>query len=179
MLVLLIRGELVRRHPTVAVYATEAASPAVPGTRELLPEFRGLLAPDLLFAGFALGVETARGAGGAPGWFFVLQEQPTEPRFGFDAAPGDEAGPFGGAPGRWRDLSWAQLVADAAAYEALTHVPVDAPALNPGLRGLTLEGATWGRDAAHMAQAALQPPVRIAVHAARLLPPAAAQGETG
>jgi hypothetical protein len=171
MLVLLVRGELVRRYPTMTVYAVRASGPTTLGTPELYPEFRGLLEPDLLFVGFGLGVAQARGGGADAGWFFVLQEQVTEPRFGFDEPAGTGASDYGGAPTRWRDLTWGHLVADAAGYSALSHIPVAAPLLNPRLRNLSLEGATWGLSAADMAQVAYQLPVRVAVHASALLPP--------
>jgi hypothetical protein len=87
--VLLMRGELLRRYPTAIVYAVEATrSPGQPeprlGTRESDPLFRGALDPDLKFFGFDLTVAQARGSATDPGWFFVIQEQPAEPRFGVD-----------------------------------------------------------------------------------------------
>jgi hypothetical protein len=84
--VLLVRSILFRRYPTAVVYAV----PAVPvgnGRRpgpieqELHPLFRGSLQPDVTFFGFDLDPDVAKGN---PGWYFVIQQQPTEPRFGFD-----------------------------------------------------------------------------------------------
>jgi hypothetical protein len=169
MLVLLVRGALLRRHPTMSVYAVRAGADSELGAEELLPEFRGTLGSDMTYVGFGLSVAEATGADGGPGWFFVFQEQATEPRFGADDPAGTGRGRFGGAPARWTDLTWGQLVADETAFSALRHIPVAAPALNPALRGLTLEGATWGLNAAHMAQTLLQRPVRIALHARTLL----------
>lgn len=98
--VLLVRGQLLRRHPTAVIYAVEGV-PAVPGqaepglgTRELYPMFRGSLEPDLVFFGFNLGVDQARGGPSTPGWFFVIQQQPTEPRFGLDVGATAPPGPF-------------------------------------------------------------------------------------
>jgi hypothetical protein len=171
MLVLLLRGELVRRYATASVYAVRAATPQALGTQELYPEFRGQLAPDILFVGFGLTPAEARGSPSDPGWFFVIQEQVLEPRFGFDALPetGDAAR-FGGVPASWSGLTWGHLVTSEAAFGAMTHAPVDGPTLNPQLR-TTLEGATWGLNAAHMAHITLQRPMRIAVHANAMLPP--------
>lgn len=164
MLVLLIRGELMRRYPTATIYAVEAAGPETLGEKELHPEFRGTLEPDLVFVGFGLSVATARGTGDDPGWFFVIQQQATEPRFGFD----EPDGTYGGvAPTLWRDLTWGHLVESKPAFEALEHVSVE----SNRLRGTLREGATWGMNSAHMAQVALQLPVRVAVHGSRLLPP--------
>jgi hypothetical protein len=89
-LVLLIRGDLLRRYPTAIVYMA-AAEPRPgqaglrPGASEVYPLFRGTLDPDLMFFGFPLTPEQARGDGTQPGWFFVIQQPPTEPRFGLDA----------------------------------------------------------------------------------------------
>jgi hypothetical protein len=170
MLVLLIRGELLRRYPTATVYAVKAADRHTLGSQELYPEFRGMLEPDLAFIGFGLDEATARGRGGDPGWFFVIQEQVVEPRFGFDEPSGEGPDRFGGAPGHWRDMTWGHVVSDEAAFARLSHVPVASPPLNALLRNLSLDGATWGMNAAHMAQITLQPPVRIAVHADAVLP---------
>jgi hypothetical protein len=170
MLVLLIRGDLVRRYPTLTLYAVRAAAPGTMGAEELYPEFRCLLDPDMLVAGFGIGLSEARGGASGPGWFFVLQEQVTEPRFGLDEAGGG----CGGVPASWDDLAWEHLVADEQSLAGLSHVPVESPALNPRLRNLALQGATWGRSAADMAQIALRQPVRVAVHARTLLPEVAA-----
>lgn len=94
-LVLLLRSVLLRRYPGTAVYAvrgvlkgTQRQPPDGVGEEEA-PLFRGSLDPDVSFFGFDLDVNEAIGN---PGWYFVLQQQPTEPRFGFD-----EQVDFGGA----------------------------------------------------------------------------------
>ena len=56
------------------------ASPG-PQAGEVQPLFRGALQPDVTFFGFDLDPALATGD---PGWYFVIQQQPTEPRFGFD-----------------------------------------------------------------------------------------------
>src|SRR5262249_41454007 len=91
-LVLLVRGALLRRYPTALVYAARAAwtpdGKRRPGTEERHPLFRGDLEPDVTFLGFGLTEAEARGGTdpkGDPGWFFVLQQPPAEPRFGLDA----------------------------------------------------------------------------------------------
>ena len=84
--VLLVRSVLFRRYPTAVVYAVPAVpvgSGRQPGPveQEIHPLFRGSLQPDVTFFGFDLDVDVATGN---PGWYFVIQQQPTEPRFGFD-----------------------------------------------------------------------------------------------
>jgi len=91
--VLLMRGELLRRYPTAIVYAARAiptplqpSAPPRPGLPEVYPIFQGTLEPDVRFVGFSLSVAQARGSGtlSDPGYFFVIQQQPTEARFGED-----------------------------------------------------------------------------------------------
>src|SRR5690606_19824853 len=84
--VLLVRSVLFRRYPSAIVYAVPAVkegSGRKPGAQaaELQPLFRGALQPDVTFFGFDLDPAVAVGD---PGWYFVIQQQPTEPRFGFD-----------------------------------------------------------------------------------------------
>lgn len=84
--VLLVRSILFRRYPSAIVYAVPAVkegSGRKPGAQadELQPLFRGALQPDVTFFGFDLDPAVAVGD---PGWYFVIQQQPTEPRFGFD-----------------------------------------------------------------------------------------------
>jgi hypothetical protein len=74
-LILLVRGELIRRYPNVVVYAAQADAQRQPGPTEKQPIFFGRLDPDVALFGFDLDATTARGN---PGWFFVLQQQPTE-----------------------------------------------------------------------------------------------------
>jgi hypothetical protein len=163
-LVLLVRGELLRRYPTALVYAVRGvASPAgrTLGTEERWPLFRGSLEPDVTFIGFDLDVDEARGD---PGWFFVIQEQPTEPRFGLDIshAAADRLPPATS----WNDLAWGHLAADDTALAALHHVSLAGPLPDTS----RIAGATrWGHNAAHQAQATLQVPVKIAIHAAQML----------
>ena len=93
-LVLLVRGELLRRYPNSVIYAVAAVSSGGPArlvtdpNDERHPLFRGTLKPDVTFLGFDLKRDDAIAG---PGWFFVIQEQPTEPRFGLDAADFEQA----------------------------------------------------------------------------------------
>jgi hypothetical protein len=92
-LVLVLRAELVHRYPNVIVYAVQAKPQSQgPGltTTEKHPVFYGLMKPDVAFYGFELTADQVRGD---PGWYFVLQEQPGEPKFG-----GSGAGPFAAPP---------------------------------------------------------------------------------
>jgi hypothetical protein len=177
MIVLGLRGDLLNRYPRAIIYAVQALwsstannAARTMGTEELYPMFRVTRAPDITMLGFAVTAQQARGADtptatpGAPatpsndaGWFFVLQEQPTEPRFGLDVATDNT---FGTKPSQWSDLSWGQLAPNAAALKQMVYVPINGP-----LKDLTLGNGTWGKNSAHMAFIVRQSPFRLAVHA--------------
>ena len=160
-IVLLVRGDLLRRYPNSIIYATPSRpdhkldrDPA----RIEMPVFGGKLEPDITFVGFDLTVEEIEPE---PGWFFVIQEQPTEPRFGLDEPDGSSA-----TPATWSELSWghADVVPGA-------HLPLAAisPPLNLNLGGAGSPKARWGQDAAHMAAITFQRPFRAAVHSSKVL----------
>jgi hypothetical protein len=169
-LVLLVRGDVLNRFPRAVVYAVEAEW-APDGTRRLgtnerYPLFRGSSRGDVTFVGFGLSEEEARGATGPPGsagWFFVIQEQPVAPRFGFDEAGGN--GPS--APGTWNDLTWADVDLSAGSYVVLGGRLANRTL--PASAGPS-PSATWGANAAHMAVISQQAPFRMAVHASAWLP---------
>ena len=162
-LVLLIRGELLRRYPNSVIYAVPAIKNSAgkfdlspKGTDEKYPLFRGSLNPDVTFLGFDLKKEDAIAD---PGWFFVIQEQPTEPRFGMDVA--DFVKPLP-ALTSWNNLSWRHLAATPDKLKALSHASVKTQLGR-------IEPAEWGRNSAHQAFITLQRPVRIGIHAKDML----------
>ena len=88
--VLLLRGQLLRRYPNMVVYAVRGTH-AEPGTEVEpagRPVFAGRLQPDLSLVGFGLTPQQLA----SDEWWFVLEQQLTAPRFGFDigAAPPGE-----------------------------------------------------------------------------------------
>jgi hypothetical protein len=165
-LVLLVRGRLLLHYPRTVVYAApdRLGRPHLDDDRVKLPLFRGGLPPDVTFCGFDLTPDEARGGPAAPGWWFVFEEQPTEPRFGLDVAV--RFGPDAGPVASWGDLSWGHLAPDEAALRGLSHLratgqPPPSPATGP----------RWGRTSSDMAAILAQQPVRVALRAADLLPP--------
>lgn len=99
--VMLLRSDLLRRYPTAVIYAAKVVlkngfrMPSINPADEVHPAFRGSLDPDVSFFGFNLPVKTvvgSAGGGSGDGYYIVIQEQPTEPRFGLD-----EDTPTGGA----------------------------------------------------------------------------------
>jgi len=179
-LVMLVRGELLRRYPNTIVYAAKAkrgATGRALGDEERHPVFRGSLKPDVTFFGFELTADEARGSPSptaADGWFFVLQEQPSEPRFGLDIAQ-----TYGGQPATWDALSWGDLAPDAAALDAITHIDLTSALPDTTLAvqasadvvwRATAAGGARGSRASDLAYITLQLPVRIAIHGSRMLP---------
>jgi hypothetical protein len=169
-MVLLIRGDLLRRYPRAMIYAVEAVWSADKtrrelGTVELYPAFRATQGGDITMLGFLLTEQQVRGtddatAGGHPGWFFVLQEQPTEPRFGIDVAT-----TYGGTPQHWRDLTWGHLATTEESFKQIVYVPIDGL-----LKDVSLDHIAWGRNSAYMASITRQRPFRVAIHARTWLP---------
>jgi hypothetical protein len=125
--VLVVRGELLKKYPNTVVYAhkarwqlkdgkidntqerrleelTEAEAENPPRSKVRTPLYEAKIDPDIYFFGFDLKAEEARGGTGEPGkeetgWFFVLKERPGEPRFGLDINKAVELQV-------WNDLSW-------------------------------------------------------------------------
>lgn len=132
--VLVIRGELLKKYPTAVIYAhrakwqlgkggkidpakerelddlspSEEADPPLAKVRT--PLYEAKLEPDVYFFGFDLTAEEAMGDSGEhegdrPGWFFVIKERPGEPRFGFDVSRDP-----GEAIETFNDLAWDDAV---------------------------------------------------------------------
>lgn len=180
-LVLLVRGDIVHRYPNLDVYAVQAvwtdAGIRELGNDELHPLFSGRLEPDVAFFGFGLTPQQAIGSAspevGEPGWFFVLEERPGEARFGLDI------GEPGAAPAlSWNDLSWGHLQPVGSDVGALGYIDLDAEL--PDTRSIVAPGdVAWhadaglgatGATASQLALITLQRPVRVALHAADMLP---------
>jgi hypothetical protein len=170
-LVLLVRGALIRRYPNVIVYAAQAETDADgrhPGPTEKHPIFFGRVEPDVALFGFDLDPAVARGN---PGWFFVLQEHPSEPRFGL-AAPN---GALGEQPSTWDKLGWNHLVKTAEELSALRYIDLAAelprePAAPDEVGAVWHAGGSPPSRAADLAHITLRRPKRLAVHGSILIP---------
>jgi hypothetical protein len=163
LLVLILRGRLLRRYPDSDIYAvlasTDAALPeldgGVPITR---PIFRDFVDPDITLVGFPLTYEQVTGTAGGTGYWFVVAEHPGQPRFGLvDADPAVVHPPLP----TWNELSWADLGTTAA---AATYLPSAASPIAPA--GTTRH---WAASAADMTAITYQPAVRVAIRAKDLL----------
>ncbi|MFI0976332.1 hypothetical protein ACH4SP_04785 [Streptomyces sp. NPDC021093] len=196
-LVLVVRGELLKRYPTAAVYAQRAEwPPGKDGLPDLtqervpvtlpdedrpppslvrLPLYEAKVEPDLTLLGFDLDADEARGAPPTDaGWFFVLKERPGDPRFGVDDA----------APTRvevWNDLSWTDVDPSGRGFLELdgqVSVPLagfDGSEDDQEKRAQRAEDENlplWhaGLSSADLAYILFQVPVLVAVHAQEMLP---------
>ncbi|WP_028048809.1 hypothetical protein [Cellulomonas sp. URHD0024] len=170
--VLIVRGEVLRRYPGTLVYAARAqwvngrrrpvAVPAGmpltdPAHPERYPAFSGTIDPDVTFLGFDLPDDVlgdSDPAAGRPGWFFVFQQPRVQLRFGLDATRAETV------PGQGpSDLSWPAVTVGPSG-----HVDLTGP-----LSDLVLPG--WGPQAtsADLAQWCEQRPFRVCIHASDLL----------
>ncbi len=156
-IVLLLRGQLLRRYPNTIIYAWRAKGGKLkdpPAAGDILePVFRGAFDPDVSFAGFDLD-DTRLTEG--DGWFFVLQEQPTEPRHGFDETSSIPIG----ALNNWADASWVHTGVEPGNY-----LQVKVSLLNERVIGQI----QFGKNSAHLAYVTLQKPMRVAIHGKHML----------
>jgi hypothetical protein len=97
--VMLMRSALLKRYPNAIVFAVSGfftpaggRAPSDDPLAVVMPSFSGTMQPDVSFFGFDITTEQATGADGHAGYYIVIQEHPTEPRFGLD-----EDTPTGGA----------------------------------------------------------------------------------
>lgn len=174
-LVFVIKAELVKSYPNLVVYAQKGKMDnqfRIPDMSEdpMLPIFLSALAPDYLFAGFALTKSEVLGnpQGNPPdgGYYFVIAERPGEMHFGLDQA--------GTANATWNDLSWTNLPNVTDHIDLQKDIPPK-PANEGGLiwgKGetpVTADPAGGSGDSAQMAAILNQKPVRIFVHASQLV----------
>ncbi len=153
-LVLLLRGDLLRRYPNTIVLAmrsTPAGRPSREPADLVHPIFAGRFDPDVSFFGFPLQ-DTDLEAG--DGYFFALMEPVTEPRFGLDetaakAVPG---------PRSWSDVGWGDTGIEPGGHLGA-----------PAMAALSLPPAPTAADS--VAEALFQRPFALYVHAKHLVTP--------
>lgn len=179
-LVLVVRGDLLKKYPTVVIYAQQAKWGTDEQGRQVrvldesnpaqfikTPIFKAEIDPDVHFLGFDLTASVVKGSPDPsvnnPGWFFVIQERPGEPRFGLDNRSDDSPE----TPTNWNELAWEHLAQSEtlSCVDFAVHVPDDTDIVAPPDSQFE-----WGRNAADMAYILYQVPVMVAFHAADMLP---------
>jgi hypothetical protein len=195
-LVLVIRGELLKKYPTAAIYAhrarwqpdnahpdprqervpVELLDEEHPSAQEIrMPVFEAKVDPDIYLLGFDLTSDETKGTpGGDPGWFFVIKERPGDPRFGADEGPGTRVEV-------WNDLSWPDVDPQGHGFIELdgstAPVPLeefddpdeDEEKNDQHLEDLSLPLWHAGLSSADIAYILFQAPVLMAVHAQEML----------
>ena len=170
-LVLVVRGELVRRYPHAIMAAVLAE--ADDGKRPVFTtitagtQFHVHLPPDYILVGFRLTAEQVRSSP----WWFILAEHPTAPRFGLELPPGRDraaaASPFKHDDAAWGDLGPLEFQRFLSA-RARTADVTDPLSLPPTI--------TWPGSAATVARTLFRNPVRAAFNGKKLIAPAGAPG---
>ena len=164
-IVLVVRGELMRRYPhaMMAAVLAEAETDQRPVFTTVTVEtlFHAHLAPDFILVGFKLTADQVR----RDPWWFVIAEHPTAPRFGLELAP---------EPGELfshDNASWADFGALAGGRF-----------LSPGARTVAVPDplstppsvTTWPGSAATVARTLFRNPVRAAFRASTMIDPGGA-----
>ncbi|MDZ4682922.1 MAG: hypothetical protein SGI94_20940 [Saprospiraceae bacterium] len=167
-LVVVVRGDLLRKYPNVEIFMVQAGwknkqagshklllDPADPTSwnnssdKVLRPLFSASIAPDYQFLGFALTPQQARGNTNDAGWFVVFKERAGEVHFGLDMTTE--------TPG---DPSW----------EALEEIAANQCIDTASAKFANLPRA--GKRADQLAGMLYQKPFMLFIHASQLLPEA-------
>lgn len=164
-LVLVIKGDLIRRYPGTTVYTVKITAPrefwseAYPDNNPpvdpnhlIEPVFRAQISSDILFVGFPFSIKDVQGADRDGEYYFVLQENQDLPRFGLDVASErmNRSGGCGDQEIDINDCRWCDVSKDNAGY------------IN--------DFSIFGRNSAAVATKTYQLPIRVAIHASELLP---------
>ena len=189
-LVLVIRGDLLKRYPNTVVYAMRAKWDTRTGYQNTLaiwdesgqnlsladpniryPVYQAEVKPDITFLGFDLSIEEARGH---PDLKETAEARNTLPAhqlgwfFIIKEVPGeprfglDEEMSDDAGGFKWDNLSWENLGSDVALIDP-------AATLNPEPPGTNPHGIQWNSNAADLAYILYQKPVMVAVHAREML----------
>ena len=186
LLVLVIKGDLLKRYPNTIIYAqkakwnddpnsvklevTDPTGQQTDGAHLKHPIYRAQIDPDLHFIGFDLRISEAKGnvkeenaaekqrlGNNDLGWFFVIQEVPGEPRFGLDETTSTNP-----SPQKWDNLSW-QNLGNEKEMIVLNKPLVNTPT------GTNSDEVNWNSNSADLAYILFQKPVMVAVHAREML----------
>ncbi|MHA1147880.1 MAG: hypothetical protein ACTSR8_06505 [Promethearchaeota archaeon] len=152
-IVIVIKGDVIRRYPDIIVYALKIEGDLLPKTEDqfnaatkimIQPIFRSQLGPDILAMGFPitktdLNLDSPNGGN----YYFVLQEQQDLPVFGFDLSSSNV------------ETSWEQLIYNQSLRSGYIDDFNDILANNP--------------NSANIAAKTMQLPVRVVIHAKALI----------
>jgi hypothetical protein len=185
--VLIVRGELLKKYPNTVIFAqhakvvnglrspdwlTGAEQAQPPRSKTRTPLYTAQPENDIFFFGFDLSIDEVKGTGGDPGWYFVLQERPGEPRFGLESA---RSGPIETTD----DLAWTDAIPGATPGQFLPASALQTVALTePSNATDPVKHDQWNDDrrvvpasssSARWAYVLFREPVMVAVHASEML----------
>jgi hypothetical protein len=177
-LVVLIRGEIVRRFPNATMFlqkaragsGTRTPNPMVGGPSSEFPLFRGELGDDLVYLGFRITPDVAKGGTAAApnGYFLVIQEQPRELSFGFSSSSGssnDEEAEDATQWQSWNDIVWESLQPNSAGHIDLTTLDSTGFGGNAQARPSSFRfEPPWSASSDALAAIALRRPFRLSIH---------------
>lgn len=135
---LLIKGDLLTRFPNTIISARK-------GSETRYHDLRVNLQPDVTILGFQ--IESPND------WTFVLQEHPTDTRFGLNNESRSKD--------TLRDLTWSDVALSENGSEYISLKP----GLNTKLASSAQQDVSWGKNSAHMAYITLQKPYMISIPA--------------
>jgi len=184
-LVLIIRGDLLKRYPNTIIYAVKAKRNVFPPDPDLNdpkslplhPIFSAFIDPDITFLGFNLVMNDVKDPNpntmaGEHGYFFVLEEHIQEPKFGLEETNVPDPDPYS-----WTDLAWPDVKLKANNYiEPNTPSKFNPKSLKKGDKEWDpnyVDPAPWNPSKLNgesMAGILMRRPFRLCVHAEEMLP---------
>ena len=184
--VLVIKGDLVRRYPDTIIFAVSTKidesvwdwntiyallqkQGANAEYATFRPVFSAHTGTDVLFLGFPFSVDEAKKGG----YYFIMMQHPTLPRFGLNLSHVEDEADYSG----WGSLSWedvplypvkagGMLYTDRGAW-----IDTEWSAGNNKTKPSDADYPVWGNDSAAMAHITFQDPVRMVIPAAIFLAP--------
>jgi hypothetical protein len=185
--VLIIRGDLLKKYPNTVIFAQHAKMTGSlrepdwltadeekqpPRSKTRSPLYQARPKDDIFFFGFDLTIDEAKGTGGDPGWYFVLQERPGEARFGLEVSRNAPIETFDDVS--WNDAMPGIKVGQFLAAAALSNVSFTEPSstTDPPKHDQWKDDTRVnpaGVSSARWAYALLRQPVMVAIHASEML----------
>ena len=170
-LVLVVRGELVRRYPHAMMSAVLAK--VDDGKRPMFTtttaevQFHAHLPPDIILVGFRLTSDQVR----SQPWWFILSEHPTALRFGLElAAPGQRRAD--GVAVTRDDVDWNDLTDASGRLDQGRFLSPRGRSVTIGDPLSTPPATVWPGSAATVARTLLRNPVRAAFRGHTMITPA-------
>jgi hypothetical protein len=172
-LILIIKGDLIRRYPGTIVFALKNTpkgnywseehsnnNPLDEGDHKIDAIFRAQVGEDILCVGFPFSSQQIQGSTRNGEYYFILQENQDLPRFGLDVAGSKRIKEAPGCqhqPIDVNELSWSDVTLDKAGYITDFRSPFGNDPPKP-------------TSSATIASKTYQQPIQVAIHASELLP---------